>query len=130
MKALLSIKPKYVSKILSGEKRYEFRRKIFKRDDVDTIVIYASAPVQRVVAEARISQILSATPQDIWETTSHYGGIEKTAFMQYFHDTQEAHAIEIDSIHRFEMPITLHEYAPHLSMPPQSFTYIDTTKTR
>lgn len=31
MKAMLSIKPEYVERILSGEKTYEFRRTIFRR---------------------------------------------------------------------------------------------------
>lgn len=35
MKILLSIKPQYVEKIISGEKRYEFRKKEFKRRDID-----------------------------------------------------------------------------------------------
>ena len=36
---LLSIKPEYVEKILSGEKRYEFRRKLCK-DEIDKIYVY------------------------------------------------------------------------------------------
>lgn len=43
MKAMLSIKPEYVDRILKGEKTYEFRRRIFRRHDVDTIVIYSSS---------------------------------------------------------------------------------------
>ncbi len=37
VKALLSVKPEYAEKILSGEKIYEFRRRIFKRKDVDIL---------------------------------------------------------------------------------------------
>ena len=55
VKALLSVKPEYAEKILSGEKIYEFRRRIFKRKDVDILVIYATRPQCRVVAEARIA---------------------------------------------------------------------------
>lgn len=43
MRVLLSIKPEFVKKIISGEKKYEFRRKIFKRD-VKIVIIYASYP--------------------------------------------------------------------------------------
>jgi predicted transcriptional regulator len=31
MDALLSIRPKYVDRIISGEKKYEFRKKYFKQ---------------------------------------------------------------------------------------------------
>ena len=34
MNIILSIKPKYVDKILSGEKRYEFRKQISTREMV------------------------------------------------------------------------------------------------
>ena len=46
---LLSIKPKYSDLILSGEKRVEFRR-TWAADEVGLIAIYASSPIQRIVA--------------------------------------------------------------------------------
>ncbi|MBI6731014.1 ASCH domain-containing protein, partial [Pseudomonas amygdali] len=42
MKVLLSIKPEYAEKILQGEKRFEFRKSVFKNPDVRTVVIYAT----------------------------------------------------------------------------------------
>ena len=50
MKVLLSIKPQYVESILSGKKSYEFRRMIFAAQ-IDTVVIYATKPIGRVVGE-------------------------------------------------------------------------------
>ena len=52
-KILLSINPRYVEKILSGEKKYEFRTRIAKRK-VDSILIYSTAPVKRVLAEVTV----------------------------------------------------------------------------
>ena len=83
VKALLSVKPEYAEKILSGEKIYEFRRRIFKRKDVDILVIYATRPQCRVVAEARIGGIMESTPEDIWKRTNRYGGISHDRFMDY-----------------------------------------------
>lgn len=64
MKAMLSIKPEYVRRILAGEKTYEFRKRIFSRRDVDTIIIYTTSPICQVLAEARITGILQDTPKD------------------------------------------------------------------
>ena len=50
---LLSIKPEYVRKIVSGKKKYEYR-KFHCRDDIDTIVIYVTAPVKEVIGEVRL----------------------------------------------------------------------------
>ena len=124
MKVLLSIKPEYVERILSREKRFEFRRKIFKRPDIDTLVIYASSPIQRVVAEAPIRRILSARPEQIWKATHKHGGISKDKFFEYFHGTDTAYAIEIDSVYEFDEPVLLHEFEPRLTCAPQSFAYI------
>ena len=124
MKAIISIKPEYVTKILNGEKRFEFRRKVFKRADVDTLVVYASAPVQRVVAEVRIAEILTSTPQELWERTHKHGGIGKVQYMNYFHDTDTAHAIALGAVNEFPEPMRLSDYAPMLTRPPQSYAYM------
>lgn len=58
MKVLLSIKPEYAQKIFAGEKKYEYRKRIFKRNDVDMIVVYVTKPVGKVVGEFEIAEIL------------------------------------------------------------------------
>jgi len=45
---LLSVKPEYAEKILDGKKKYEFRRAIFKRNDIEKIYIYSSSPIRIV----------------------------------------------------------------------------------
>ena len=47
MDVLISIKPKYVKKIISKEKKYEFRKNIFKKN-VDTIIIYTTSPEKKI----------------------------------------------------------------------------------
>ena len=50
-KILISINPEYVNEILSGRKKYEYRKVKAKKDNVDKMIIYATAPVMKVVAE-------------------------------------------------------------------------------
>ncbi len=123
MKAMLSIKPEYVEKILSGEKRYEFRRRVFKRMDVDTIVIYSTSPQQRVVAEVGVVGILESDPIDIWKKTHDKAGISYKAFMAYFDGVDVAYAIELGLVNRYPRPRLLSSYA-EVSAPPQSFVYV------
>src|SRR5213594_2461003 len=73
IRALLSIKPEFVEAILRGEKRYEFRRSIFKRP-IDVVVIYATVPVRRVVAEFHVESILRDSPQRLWRRTRGAAG--------------------------------------------------------
>ena len=42
---LLSIKPEYANKIFDGQKRYEYRKRIPKKE-VSKIIVYSSAPEQ------------------------------------------------------------------------------------
>ena len=52
MNVILSIKPEFVEKIFSGEKQYEYRKILFKQK-VDTVYIYASRPISKIVGEFR-----------------------------------------------------------------------------
>ena len=70
MKVLLSINPEYVEKIFSGEKKYEFRRNIFKRKNIKSIIIYSTSPVKKVVGEFYIEEIIEDLPEKLWELDS------------------------------------------------------------
>ena len=50
-KILISIKPKYVQDILLGKKLYEYRKRL--PSDVDAAIIYATAPVKKIVGEIK-----------------------------------------------------------------------------
>ncbi len=118
MKLLLSIKPKYVEKIFSGKKRFEYRKIIFKRRDLEAIVIYATKPIGKIVGEMRIRKIHQDTPENIWNKTKNFSGIEKDDFFKYFRDKNIAYAIEFENVIKYNNPISI-TYAP-----PQSYKYI------
>uniref|UniRef100_UPI003FD808D8 ASCH domain-containing protein n=2 Tax=Methanoregula sp. TaxID=2052170 RepID=UPI003FD808D8 len=84
MDVLLSIKPKYVRSIIEGEKRYEFRKAIFKDRSVNRIFIYSSAPVKKIVAVFEIGTILEDHPDILWDRVRDYAGIDDSEFFTYF----------------------------------------------
>ena len=120
---LLSIKPKYVEKIFEGKKCYEFRRVMFRTQGVAKIIIYASQPVQKVVGEFEIEEILSLRPKDLWDCTKELSGIEKKYFDEYFKGKTTAHAIKIKNVKRYELPQDIQEDY-NFRRPPQSFRYL------
>lgn len=122
MRVLLSIKPEFAEKIFSGEKKYEFRRTIFKNKAVKKVVVYASAPVQKVIGEFEIDQIISKEPSELWQQTKDGSGISEEFFFQYFTDKSTAFAIKVKSVKRYKKPLCIREDF-HTS-PPQSFVYI------
>lgn len=123
-KIFLSVKPQYVHKILSGEKKYEYRRVIFKDKTVKHLLIYASFPIQRVVAECEIKCIEEGCPEEIWERTNQFGGIVKKQFTDYFKYCSKAYAICIENVKIFKEPKEINVY--HLTRAPMSFCYVTT----
>lgn len=126
MKALLSIKPEFVAKIISGEKLFEYRKAIFKRPDVKSIVIYSTMPEGKIVGEFMIGDILAKHPADLWEETKSASGINKKFFDEYFNERNVAYAIQIKDFKRYETPIDPYKKERGFKAP-QSFKYLDST---
>ena len=78
-KLLMSINPEHVENILAGRKKFEFRKTKCK-EQIDSIVIYSTAPVMKVVAEVEVKGIIEDTPQSVWKRTSNAAGIDKKFF--------------------------------------------------
>jgi predicted transcriptional regulator len=119
---LLSIKPQYADKILNGDKRFEFRRLLYKSPNVKKIVIYATSPVMKVVGEFGVAQVHSMNLEELWEQTMEYSGIEKHFYDSYFAGKNVGHAIEIKDARRYKNPKLLKDY--NISHAPQSFVYL------
>lgn len=123
MKVLLSIKPEYANKIFSGEKKFEYRKLIFKRE-IKFIVVYATKPVGMIIGEFEIDKIISDTPKQIWNLTKEYAGIEEDKFKNYFLNKETGFAIKVKKAKLYQHSKTLKEYNPKIKVPPQSFCYI------
>lgn len=122
MRVLLSIKPEFAFKIFEGKKKFEFRKVIFKNPDVKTVVVYASSPVQQVIGEFEIDNILSSDPNEIWELTKKYSGISEDFFYEYFADSKIAYAIKIKKTKKYRRPLSIRD--DFNVVPPQSFVYL------
>ncbi len=102
MKVLLSIKPKFVESIIKGNKKYEYRKVIFKKD-VSAVVIYKTTPFCKIIGEFEIDDILSDTPENIWKITQEFAGITQDYFNKYFYNRKIAYAIKIGDIKQYEL---------------------------
>ena len=121
--AILSIKPRYAEAIFRGEKRFEFRRKLFKTRTPTTIFVYASAPVSKIIGHFEIDDIISKPPSSLWQKTRHAAGIKRSHFFKYFSGCREAHALKVRKPIRYLRPLNLSD-AFGIDRPPQSFCYV------
>lgn len=125
MNVLLSIKPRYVEEIIEGNKKYEFRRSIWRcREDVDMVYMYASSPMKKIVGAFTVEKIFEDHPEKLWNRFREFSGIKEKEFFNYFKTSKKGFAIEIEEVEVFETPINPKLIIPNF-VPPQSFCYID-----
>ena len=117
----MSIKPQYVQRIMTGKKKYEFRKKACKKN-VDKIYIYSTVPVKKVVGEAEVELVLIETPEIIWEKTKDDAGIDKDFFDRYYKDREEAVAYKLINVKKYKNPRSLKELG--IKSAPQSYQYM------
>lgn len=122
MKVVLSIKPQFANKIFDGTKKFEFRKAIFKNQNVTSVLVYASSPVQKVIGEFEIGEIFNFDLETLWNKTKEHSGITEDYFYEYFADKKNGFAIQIKNKKRYTVPKNLKE--DFNLTPPQSFAYI------
>lgn len=122
MKVLLSIKPEYVDRIISGEKQYEYRKRIFK-EKVDSVVIYSTKPVGKIIGEFTIEEIISDSPNNLWNKTYKQSGVSKDFFMGYFKDRDKGFALKIKEFIEYNEPIDPKALYGNF-VAPQSYKYL------
>lgn len=121
---LLSLHEVYFQRMLSGEKLFEFRKRIpAELKSGDELAIYCTKPTCRIVAYAEVGGVLEDTPSRLWARTRYAAGIDKDAFMDYFGKARNASAIIIKRIHQLAKPISMVALRGSSSAP-QSFIYL------
>lgn len=126
MKVILSIKPEFAEKIFNGSKKYEFRRSIFKDPTVKKIIVYASAPISKIVGEFEIDKILRSELNTLWSKTKEYSGISEEYYLKYFEGKKEGDALKIKKPHKYEDHLSIKD--DFGLVPPQSFAYLKESK--
>lgn len=125
MHVLLSIRPEHVANILAGTKTFEFRRRVFARREIRTVLIYCTKPVGCFVGEFEIERILKDRPDRLWKKTKSGSGISKKYFDTYFAGRGEAFALQIGKVRAFARHVVPSDVMDDFT-PPQSFMYVPT----
>lgn len=122
-KILMPINPQFVEEILTGRKKYEYRKTKAKRDKIEWMVIYSTYPVMKVVAEVEIKSVLEEEPKKIWDLTKEYSGVSKEFYYQYYQKKDIAVAYELGKVIKYDTPMDLKDLG--VNYIPQSFIYLD-----
>ncbi len=120
---LLSLKPVFAARILSGEKRFEFRRTRFRRRVVTAALMYSNSTERRIVGAFEIDTIHEAPPARLWTKYCSLAGIDERTFFEYFEGVDRGYAIAISRVHRFIPAVDPKRASPGF-VAPQSFCYL------
>lgn len=121
---LISVHPEYTDKILSGEKRIEFRRR-WTKNRVDFLVIYSTSPIKKIVAIAKIGDVLRGGKGQLWELSkSKGGGISRQKLFEYMTDRKEGVALVFSQIIKITDGLNPLLIFNDEFRPPQSFRYL------
>lgn len=119
---ILPIKPLFAEKVLSGEKKYEYRKKLCQKE-INKIYLYSTSPVKMIVGEAEVVDKMRMDKDLLWAKTRGQAGITKEFYDQYFARQDYACAYKIGDVKSYSRPIALHRIG--IEHVPQSFIYVD-----
>lgn len=120
---LLSVHPEHIANILSGRKKFEYR-KIMPAQSVSHIVLYSTNPVKMIVAVAEVSHRIADSLTQVWHQTSNESGITHEFFLDYFSESKKAACFALGNVYELSNPIKINELLS-CKVPPQSFCYLD-----
>ncbi|MEO1430612.1 MAG: ASCH domain-containing protein [Cyanobacteria bacterium J06633_8] len=129
---LLSIKPKYASKIFSGEKTVELRRVRTRLTIDDIVLVYVSSPTKALVGLFEVENIIQKRIElrhDIktyWNLVHEKAGISSQDFEKYYQGASFFVGIFLRNPKKFDVSINLESLRKQIPefTPPQSYRYL------
>jgi predicted transcriptional regulator len=94
------------------------------------MVIYSSAPVQRLVGIAHINRIEECTPDQLWALSKAYGGgVTQEELASYIKGKKVAYGVMIEHVRIASNQVDPNDIFSDFT-PPQSFLYLSPTDFR
>lgn len=125
---LISVKPEFAEKIISGAKTIELRKSAPKKVNKENyILIYVTSPVKELWGICKINNIIKDNPISFWENYGSKTGITEEQYKEYYKKSKNAYGIELKEVRNFSKYSIelkhLKKAFPNF-MPPQTYTYI------
>ncbi|MGV9652153.1 ASCH domain-containing protein [Streptomyces sp. NPDC003554] len=122
---LLSLHPRFATAILNGDKTVELRRQRVAVPPGTPVIIYATAPVMALTGTARLTDVDTAAPGQIWRRHRTTCGISNAEYTTYMDGAAQASALLLDSPRPLSHVVPLdHLRATSAFHPPQSYRYL------
>lgn len=122
---IISIKPKYALKVVSGEKTIELRRR-FPVDGIagGMALIYASSPIREIIGYTVIKEVRKLSIDALWKASHKHACVSKEFFYSYFDGVDEGYALVLKQPVKLIQPLNIKRLEEEfLLSAPQSFRY-------
>ena len=105
---LITIDPETAQKIIKGEKKYEYT-KFHHPHEFEKIIIRVSAPVNQIIGEIEVKEVITGEKTKIWEETKENSGITKEEYEKYYENKETAVVYRLGKVMLYEIPIDVTE---------------------
>jgi len=125
---VLSIRPTFAQKIVTGEKKVEVRRKFSRKWEGSTALIYASTPLRQFIGEAVIGKVITKSPGEIWAEWRNELGCSYDEYTSYCQGAAQVSAVIFSEVRPFRDPIPeiqMEQLVKRDLKPPQSYCGVD-----
>lgn len=123
---LLSVKPTFAMRLLSGHKTAEVRRRFPPLPRGTIVYLYASSPTRALIGVLRIVSVNTASPDVLWSRFGACLDIAEEYFRQYLEEKETATVIEMQVDERWTHPVSLEAMRAGAGVnPPQSYRYLN-----
>jgi predicted transcriptional regulator len=102
---LLRLGPDSAADILDGRQRMAIRKKFSPRWAGHRALLYASSPVNSLVGEGAIAQVVPGAPDALWDAFGSQMGCSRDAYNAYVGASREVAALVFQDVRAFARPI-------------------------
>lgn len=128
---LLSVKPTFALRLLSGDKTAEVRRRFPPLPRGTMVYLYASSPTRALVGVLRIASVNTASPDVLWRRFGACLDIAEEYFRRYLEEKTTATVIEMQVDERWTHPVSLDAMRSGANLnPPQNYRYLNPEQER
>lgn len=102
---MIALHPQYWEMYKDGSKWWELRKVGYSPQSVDTLIIYATAPVSRIVGEVDFVSTHVGYVDDVWDVVKGGCGITREQYDRYYRGHDVAKAYRLGNIWEYITPI-------------------------
>ena len=92
---ILSVKPRWADKILSGQKVIELRRRFPIPPSPISALLYASSPTKALVGVVTVESVACLPPDVLWPRVAQHACVTIWQYQSYFEESDKAFALRV-----------------------------------